>query len=303
MKCSQLLRIDQWTDNRAGFSAWYLPPVSWAQKDFQKSMSDVNWSFVFQPLTSFCYLQFDAVEHDTRDPPRSAQHLCPSGWSEPRVGKKESGILHLSIMALASLWSLCVGQEVSLLGKFAPVLVGAEHSQGTCQLAILPAKQWPGQTVHLVQGYQYINCPWNSLAGGLCFPSHESRGDLWLCLKLIIDVQCFLQIKRLCRATCFLRMRKCNKACSSPALQQSGRCSTASILSPVLPMGAVPIPPHLYSPTVLRNPTHAPKFFAWHRAFKANRTSKYLSVFSFLLRYVLCCLQCPPTLSFSVPTA
>lgn len=239
----------------------------------------------------------------SRDPPRSAQHLCPSGWSEPRVGKKESGILQLSIMALASLWSLCVGQEVSLLGKFAPVLVGAEHSQGTCQLAILPAKQWPGQTVHLVQGYQYINCPWNSLAGGLSFPSHESRGDLWLCLKLIIDVQCFLQIKRLCRATCFLRMRKCNKACSSLALQQSGRCSTASILSPVLPVGAVPIPPHLYSPAVLRNPTHAPKFFAWHRAFKANRTSKYLSVFSFLLRCVLCCLQCPPTLSFSVPTA
>lgn len=168
MKCSQLLRIDQWTDNRAGFSAWYLPPVSWAQKDFQKSMSDVNWSFVFQPLTPFCYLQFDAMEHDQGSSQISSASL-PSGWSKPRVGKKESGRLQLSIMALASLWSLCVGQEGSLLGKFAPVLVGAEPSQGTCQLAILPAKQWPGQTVHLVQGYQYINCPWSSLAGGLSF--------------------------------------------------------------------------------------------------------------------------------------
>lgn len=44
-------------------------------------------------------------------------------------------------MAPASLWSLHVGQEVSLLGKFALALVGAEPSQGTCQLAILPAKQ------------------------------------------------------------------------------------------------------------------------------------------------------------------
>lgn len=55
MKCSELLRIDQWTDSQAGLSAWYLPPVSWAKKDFQKSMSDVNCSFVFQPLRSFCF--------------------------------------------------------------------------------------------------------------------------------------------------------------------------------------------------------------------------------------------------------
>lgn len=44
-------------------------------------------------------------------------------------------------MAPASLWSLHVGQEVSLLGMFAPTLLGAEPSQGICQLAILPATQ------------------------------------------------------------------------------------------------------------------------------------------------------------------
>ena len=50
-------------------------------------------------------------------------------------------MLELSIRAPASLWSLLFGQEVSLLGKFAPALVGSEPSKGTCQLAILPAKQ------------------------------------------------------------------------------------------------------------------------------------------------------------------
>lgn len=111
---------------------------------------------------------------------------------------------------------------------------------------------------------------------------------------MICDSTCTLSL--MCSVFCksrdplqgnHVRMRKCNKARSSPALQQSGRCSTASVLSPVLPMGAVPVAPHLCSPTVLRNPTHAPKFFAWHRTFKTSRTRKFLSVLSFLLCPVL----------------
>lgn len=145
--------------------------------------------------------------------------------------------------------------------------------------------------------------PMKSLAGGLWvflpMRAEVTYDSAWN-LSLMCSVFC--KSSDSAGQSCFLRMRKCNKARSSPALQQSGRCSTASILSPVLPMGAVPILSHLCSPTVLRNPTPAPKFFAWHRTFKANRTSKCLSVFSFLLS-VLCCLQCPPTLSFSVPTA
>lgn len=181
-------------------------------------------------------------------------------------------------MAPASLWSLHVGQVVSLLGKFAPALVCAEPSQGTCQLAVLPARQWPGQTAQIAQGYQCMSCP-RKATKRWTFSFLPTRAEVTYDSAWNSSLVCSVFCKSSDSAgrSCSLRMRKCNKTLSSPALQQSGSCSTAGILSPVSPMGAVLIPPHVCSPAVLRNPTHAPKFFYWHRTLKANRTSVWVS--------------------------
>lgn len=209
------------------------------------------------------------------------------GYSEPGVGEKESGTLEFEYCGSSLFMELTCWPRSFPVGKVCPNSSGYRTfprylpvSYSACHTVT-----WPD--IVTTQGSQYRSRPWKALLVDFYF-SLESRGDLWFYLYFIIDVQCFLQIKRPSAGQpCFLRMRKCNKARSSPALQQSGRCSTASVLSPVLPMGAVPVAPHLCSPTVLRNPTHAPKFFAWHRTFKASRTRKFLSVLSFLLCPVL----------------
>lgn len=51
-------------------------------------MSDVNWSFVFQPLTSFCYLQFDAMEHDPGILPDQLSISAPLGGLNPELEKR-----------------------------------------------------------------------------------------------------------------------------------------------------------------------------------------------------------------------
>lgn len=160
---------------------------------------------------------------------------------------------------------------------------------------------WP-DTVHPAQGSQYRSFPWKAQLVDFYFFFWEQR---WLVIlpAPYIDVRCFLQVKRPSAGQpCFLRMRKCNKPVlhllfSNPedvaVLVSSAQCclweqcpshpmSVHQLFSGTLPMLQRSLPGTEHSRPI------------GHESFW---------VFSFLLRYVLCCPQCSPTLSFSVPTA
>lgn len=295
MKCSELLRINQWTDSQARLSAWYLPPVSWAKKDFQKSVSDVNCSFVSNPL-DLCFLQFDAMEQDLGILLCRLSIFSP-GYSEPGVGEKESGALEFEYCGSSLFMELTCWPRSFPVGKVCPNSSGYRTfprylpvSYSACH-----TMTWP-DIVHPTQGSQYRSRPWKALPVDFYF-SLESRGDLWFYLYLIIIVRCFLQIKRPSAGQpCFLRMRKCNKARSSPALQQSGRCSTASVACG----SSAHRTPSLFA-NCSQEPYPCSKVLCLAQSIQGQQDKQ---VFEFpLFCCVLCCPQCSPALSFSLPTA
>lgn len=210
MKCAELLRIDQWTDGRAAFSAWYLPPSFLSSKRlWKKSVSDVNCSFVFDSLHPFviCSLMLRRRVQGSSQVSSASLPLWVVWAQSRRKGVRHIGVEHQGSSLFMGLtrWprSFPVGKVYpsssgcKTFPRNLPVSYAACHTVNLVRQSIQPKDPSTDAAPKKPSWWTFI------------FPSLESRGNLWFYLHLIIDVQLFsANQESLCRATLFPKNEK-----------------------------------------------------------------------------------------------